>query len=77
MPEVSGTEFLSDVKRMYPDTVRIMLSGYSDAVAVTDAINRGTIYKFLTKPWNDEDIRLQVRSAFDASHARPALAGHA
>lgn len=67
MPEVSGIEFLNDVKKMYPDTVRIMLSGYSDAAAVTDAINRGTIYKFLTKPWNDEDIRDQVRSAFGGS----------
>jgi ActR/RegA family two-component response regulator len=66
MPGVCGTEFLSNVKKLYPDTVRIMLSGYSDAVTVTDAINRGTIYKFLTKPWNDEDIRQQVRSAFGA-----------
>jgi len=66
MPEVSGLEFLTQVKKMHPETVRIMLSGYSDAAAVTDAINRGTIYKFLTKPWNDEDIRLQVRDAFGA-----------
>jgi CheY-like chemotaxis protein len=71
MPDVCGTEFLSNVKKMYPDTVRIMLSGYSDAVAVTDAINRGTIYKFLTKPWNDEDIRQQVRGAFAAAEIRP------
>ena len=71
MPGVSGTEFFSNVKKMYPDTVRIMLSGYSDAVAVTDAINRGTIYKFLTKPWNDEDIRQQVRVAFGAAEIRP------
>jgi CheY-like chemotaxis protein len=77
MPEVSGTEFLSKVKRMYPDTVRIMLSGYSDAAAVTDAINRGTIYKFLTKPWNDEDIRLQVRGAFDAHQTRLIQSEHA
>jgi ActR/RegA family two-component response regulator len=73
MPNVCGTEFLSNVKKMYPDTVRIMLSGYSDAVAVTDAINRGTIYKFLTKPWNDEDIRQQISSAFGACEARSSL----
>ncbi len=70
MPHVSGIQFLSEVKATYSDTVRIMLSGYSDAAAVTDAINRGTIYKFLTKPWNDEDIRLQVRDAFIAYEAR-------
>ncbi|MEO5561189.1 MAG: DUF1631 family protein [Dokdonella sp.] len=71
MPEISGTEFLGKVKEMQPDTVRIMLSGYSDAAAVTDAINRGVIYKFLTKPWDDEDMRLQVQNAFrdfDARH---------
>ena len=67
MPEISGTEFLGTVKTIYPDTVRIMLSGYSDVAAVTDAINRGTIYKFLTKPWDDDDIRLQVRDAFRAA----------
>ncbi|MEO7326290.1 MAG: DUF1631 family protein [Dokdonella sp.] len=74
MPECSGTEFLGKVKELHPDTVRIMLSGYSDAAAVTDAINRGVIYKFLTKPWNDEDIRLQVQNAFrdfEARHGAP------
>ena len=67
MPDVTGTEFLSNVKAMYPDTVRILLSGYSDAATVTDAINRGSIYKFLTKPWDDEDLREQIREAFVAA----------
>ncbi len=64
MPGVSGTEFLSKVKEMYPRTVRIMLSGYTDLKAVTEAINRGAIYKFLIKPWDDEDLRAQIRAAF-------------
>jgi len=64
MPQISGTELLTQVKALYPNTVRILLSGYSDAVAVTDAINRGAIYKFLVKPWDDDDLRLQVREAF-------------
>jgi diguanylate cyclase len=64
MPGMSGTEFLSRVKEMYPDTVRIILSGYTDLTSVTDAINRGAIYKFLTKPWNDEEVRGQVQDAF-------------
>lgn len=67
MPGVSGTEFLSTVKRTHPDTVRILLSGYSDVAAVTNAINRGVVYKFLTKPWDDDDIRTQVREAFQTS----------
>jgi ActR/RegA family two-component response regulator len=64
MPGTSGTELLSKVKEMYPDTVRMVLSGYTDLAAVTAAINEGAIYKFLTKPWNDEELRLQIRDAF-------------
>lgn len=64
MPGMSGTEFLSQVKEMYPGTVRMVLSGYTDLQAVTDAINRGAIYKFMTKPWNDAELRTQVAEAF-------------
>jgi diguanylate cyclase (GGDEF)-like protein len=64
MPDISGTEFLSKVKGMYPATVRLILSGYTDLDSVTEAINRGAIYKFLTKPWADEDLRFQIREAF-------------
>jgi DNA-binding NtrC family response regulator len=64
MPGISGTQFLSRVKDMYPDTMRIVLSGYTDLATLTDAINRGAIYKFLTKPWDDEDLRKQVQDAF-------------
>jgi len=64
MPEMSGTEFLSRVKKMYPDTVRIVLSGYTDLKSVTDAINEGAIYRFLTKPWDDEQLRQVVAQAF-------------
>ena len=70
MPGISGTEFLSKVKEMHPDTVRIVLSGYTDLSVVTDAINRGAIYKFLTKPWNDEDLRAQIREAFRVSKSQ-------
>lgn len=65
MPEMSGSEFLSKVTALYPDTVRIMLSGYTDLASVTDAINRGAIYKFLTKPWEDDLLRENVRQAFE------------
>lgn len=74
MPDVSGTEFLGRVKELYPDTVRMVLSGYTDLATVTDAINRGAIYRFLTKPWNDEDLREHIREAFrtHAAAQRPA-----
>jgi len=64
MPEMSGTEFLSSVKDIHPNTVRIVLSGYTDLKSVTDAINEGAIYKFLTKPWDDQQIREQIQQAF-------------
>ena len=64
MPEMNGTEFLSEVKELYPETIRIVLSGYTDLKSVTDAINEGAIYKFLTKPWEDELIRKNIEEAF-------------
>ncbi len=64
MAGMSGTEFLSRVKQLYPDTVRIILSGYTDLAVVTDAVNRGSVFKFLTKPWEDDLLREQVRDAF-------------
>jgi len=64
MPGMSGTEFLSKVKEMYPDTMRIILSGYTGVETVLDSINRGAIYRFYTKPWNDTELRDNVRLAF-------------
>jgi EAL domain-containing protein (putative c-di-GMP-specific phosphodiesterase class I)/FixJ family two-component response regulator len=64
MPDMSGVEFLSKAKELYPDTVRIVLSGYTDLKSITDAINRGDIYRFLTKPWDDEMLRASIREAF-------------
>ncbi|WGG51051.1 EAL domain-containing protein [Rugamonas sp. DEMB1] len=64
MPIMSGTEFLSKVKEMYPDTIRIILSGYTGLEAVLDSINRGAIYRFYTKPWDDTQLRDNIRLAF-------------
>ena len=64
MPAMSGTEFLSKVKDMYPDTIRIILSGYTGLEAVLDSINRGAIYRFYTKPWDDTQLRDNIRLAF-------------
>ncbi|HZV63439.1 MAG TPA: EAL domain-containing protein, partial [Telluria sp.] len=64
MPGMSGTEFLSKVKEMYPETIRIILSGYTGLEAVLDSINRGAIYRFYTKPWDDTQLRDNVRLAF-------------
>ncbi len=64
MPHMSGMEFLSRVKDLHPDTVRIVLSAQADKESVTRAINEGAIYKFLDKPWSDEMLRAQVGEAF-------------
>jgi diguanylate cyclase (GGDEF)-like protein/PAS domain S-box-containing protein len=64
MPVMNGTEFLSKVKEMYPDTIRIMLSGYTGVESVLESINRGAIYRFYTKPWDDNELRENVRLAF-------------
>jgi diguanylate cyclase (GGDEF)-like protein len=64
MTEMSGTEFLERVRNLHPDTIRIVLSGYTDLKTLTDAINRGAIYKFLTKPWESDMLREHVREAF-------------
>jgi len=64
MPQMTGVEFLSQVKERFPNTVRIVLSGYADFAAVTEAINCGAIYKFFTKPWDDELLRSNLREAF-------------
>lgn len=64
MPEMTGVEFLTQVKVLYPKTIRIVLSGYADLEAVMDATNRGAVYKFFTKPWNNEALCAEVMEAF-------------
>ena len=65
MPEITGSEFLSMVRRDYPDIVRIMLTGHASIEAAMKAINEGEIYRFFLKPWNELELRLAVRSAFE------------
>lgn len=64
MPGMIGTEFLSRVKNMYPPVIRIVLSGYTDLQTVTDAVNHGAIFKFLTKPWEEEELLNALDDAF-------------
>ena len=64
MPGMLGADFLRAAKDLYPDTIRIMLSGYTELQSVTDAVNEGAIYKFLTKPWDDDSLRGHIAEAF-------------
>ena len=61
MPGMSGTEFLARARELNPDTIRIILTGFSDLKTAEDAINRVEIYRFLFKPWNDEDLKATIR----------------
>lgn len=65
MPGMTGAEMLFKVKTLYPDTIRIMLTGYADVQAIMGAVNEGAVYKFITKPWNDDDLRLTVSLALE------------
>jgi diguanylate cyclase (GGDEF)-like protein len=64
MPVMSGAEFFDRVKGMYPDALRIILSGYTDLESIMESINRGSIYRFYTKPWDSDVLRDNVRNAF-------------
>lgn len=64
MPGMSGVEFLRLAKERYPETVRMVLSGYADLQSITDAINEGAIYKFLSKPWDDDALKAEIADAF-------------
>jgi putative nucleotidyltransferase with HDIG domain len=65
MPEMSGVDLLSAVRERHPDVVRMMLTGYTEMDVAVEAINRGEIYRLITKPWNDDELRATLRQAFD------------
>ncbi len=65
MPVMNGAQFLEKAKGICPEAVRYLLTGYSDMEAVIQAVNKGEIHRYLTKPWNDEDLVLQVRQSLE------------
>ncbi|MFZ5996042.1 MAG: response regulator [Nitrospirota bacterium] len=65
MPGMNGVDFLKEVYKKLPDTVRIVLSGYADTAAIVSAINEGQIYKFIPKPWNDDELKVTVANAIE------------
>jgi response regulator RpfG family c-di-GMP phosphodiesterase len=65
MPHMDGAAFLQQVRERWPHTMRLLLTGYSDVTSILAAINRGEIYRYITKPWDDHDIVLIVRHALE------------
>ncbi|MFA6314052.1 MAG: HD domain-containing phosphohydrolase [Sterolibacterium sp.] len=65
MPEMDGAAFLEQVRVRRPETVRILLTGYADVSSTVAAINRGQIYRYIAKPWDDQEVLLVVRQALE------------
>jgi len=70
MPGMTGIEFLESILPIYPDTIRILLTGFSDINAVMDAINRGQVYKYLVKPWQNDELKMYIENALEIYHLR-------
>jgi len=65
MPEMDGARFLERVSSRWPETLRILLTGHADIASTIAAINRGQIFRYIAKPWDDQDVRLIVRHALE------------
>jgi len=65
MPNMTGVEFLESILEQYPDPMRILLTGYADLNAVIDAVNKGKIFHYLTKPWNEEELDMTIKRAYE------------
>ena len=65
MPKMTGIEFFESIISIFPDPIRILITGYTDINAVIDAINRGQVYKYLTKPWHDQEIKIFIDKAYE------------
>jgi serine phosphatase RsbU (regulator of sigma subunit)/FixJ family two-component response regulator len=63
MPEMNGTEFLGKTVERFPDTIRILLTGYTDVEDLVEAINAGQVFKYITKPWNPEELKSVINQA--------------
>jgi putative nucleotidyltransferase with HDIG domain len=70
MPGLTGAQLLSQVRKLYPDVVRMMLTGYTEIDVAVEAINHGEIFRLVTKPWNDEELKATVRQALDTYRMR-------
>ncbi|KAA8983486.1 MULTISPECIES: ATPase, T2SS/T4P/T4SS family [Gammaproteobacteria] len=70
MPGMNGADLLREVREISPDTMRIMLTGHADTQAVMTAINEGAVYRFILKPWNDDDLRVTVALALEQYELR-------
>ncbi|HVB03565.1 MAG TPA: response regulator [Chitinophagaceae bacterium] len=65
MPDMTGIEFFESIINDFPDPIRMLLTGYADINAVIDGINKGQVYKYFSKPWNEEELRSNIIKAYE------------
>ena len=70
MPEMTGVEFLESIVKEFPNPIRILLTGYTDMQALIDAVNKGQIYRYLNKPWNEEELKMFINQAYEVYSLR-------
>jgi len=70
MPEMTGVEFLASILPVYPEPIRILLTGFADIEAVINAINLGQVYRYVTKPWDPKELALTIMNAHEIFHLR-------
>lgn len=74
MPDKQGTEVLREVKEASPNTIRILLTGYADLNAVIDSVNEGEIYRYITKPWQNDELKKVVNKATEIAQQTQDIA---
>lgn len=70
MPEMTGVEFFQRIRESHPEVIRILLTGFADIENVVQAINKGHVYQYLTKPWNEDEIRFAIENGAELYHTR-------
>ncbi len=65
MPGITGVDFLASIIDEYPEAIRMLLTGYADIQAVIDAINKGQIFQYITKPWDEQQMRVVINNAYE------------
>lgn len=73
MPVTTGVEFFNAVRQVFPDPVRILITGFTDVNDIIDAINKGHVYRYITKPWSEAEIKVAIENAYDLYHTRKQL----
>jgi two-component system sensor histidine kinase/response regulator len=73
MPETTGVDFFESIIKQFPDPIRILLTGYADIEAVIGAINKGQVYRYIKKPWDDFELKMNIENAFEIYYTRKEL----